>query len=299
MTTLRRAFKGNDDFETMKRIVSGDVMLPSAAVPGYPRELEAIVLTAMANDPNARFQTAQEMIEALDAFAQRAKLVGSNTAMGRFMVQLFGSKKEPWVEGSAPHGERTEITDEHAADESDDEKTTLIEEDQRDELRAAPRPLGQPDTSRAPTSPISSRRTGGEAAWNDAMPTQRQTPTPTPMPPPPAAVGPAPVPVSGKHQIKATLAGNPPPRTYSQPPVAMPANRLGSEHSQPGAPVMPPQLAASGPRPKVASHPPHASVREQSLSDVKLRNYRSWVLVLVLILAGIAAGVAIAMNADM
>ncbi len=103
LTTLRRAFKGNDDFETMKRIVAGDVIMPSVAVPGYPRELEAIILTALASDPNARFQTAQEMIEAIDAFAVRAKLTGSNTALGRFMTQLFGSKREPWVgdEGSA------------------------------------------------------------------------------------------------------------------------------------------------------------------------------------------------------
>jgi len=120
LTTLRRAFKGNDDFETMKRIVSGDVVLPSVAVPGYPRELEAITLTALATDPNARFQTGQELIEALDAFTVRAKLTGSNTAMGRFMVQLFGSKKEPWVEGgSTPNNLDTS--------EEDNEKTTLIE----------------------------------------------------------------------------------------------------------------------------------------------------------------------------
>jgi len=30
LTTLRRAFKGTDDFETMKRIVAGDVILPSS-----------------------------------------------------------------------------------------------------------------------------------------------------------------------------------------------------------------------------------------------------------------------------
>jgi len=120
LTTLRRAFKGNDDFETMKRIVAGDVVLPSVAVPGYPRELEAIILTAMANDPNARFQTAQELIEALDAFTVRAKLTGSNTAMGRFMVQLFGSRKEPWVEGARP-GERTEISDD-----DDNDKTNVV-----------------------------------------------------------------------------------------------------------------------------------------------------------------------------
>jgi serine/threonine protein kinase len=102
LTTLRRAFKGNDDFQTMKRIVSGEVVPPSIAVPGYPRELEAIVLTAMAGDVNARFQTGQELIEALDAFAVRAKLTGSNTAMGRFMLQLFGSRKEPWVDPGVP-----------------------------------------------------------------------------------------------------------------------------------------------------------------------------------------------------
>ncbi|MFN0251013.1 MAG: serine/threonine-protein kinase [Kofleriaceae bacterium] len=125
LTTLRRAFKGNDDFETMKRIVSGDVVLPSVAVPGYPRELEAIVLTAMANDSNARFQTGQELIEALDAFAVRAKLTGSNTAMGRFMTQLFGSKKEPWVGGGENHGDKTEISaDEHP--DPDNEKTSVV-----------------------------------------------------------------------------------------------------------------------------------------------------------------------------
>ncbi len=129
LTTLRRAFKGNDDFETMKRIVSNDIIPPSVAVPGYPRELEAIVLTALAGDSAARFQTAQELIEALDAFTVRAKLTGSNTAMGRFMTQLFGSKKEPWVEGARNHngqlpGEVTEITG--GDDPLDNEKTQLV-----------------------------------------------------------------------------------------------------------------------------------------------------------------------------
>ena len=35
LTTLRRAFKGKDDFETMKRIVAGDLVLPSTVVPGF------------------------------------------------------------------------------------------------------------------------------------------------------------------------------------------------------------------------------------------------------------------------
>ncbi|HET9992602.1 MAG TPA: serine/threonine-protein kinase, partial [Kofleriaceae bacterium] len=129
LTTLRRAFKGNDDFETMKRIVAGDVILPSVAVAGYPRELEAIILTAMANDPNARFQTAQEMTEALDSFAVRMKLTGSNTAMGRFMTQLFGSKKEPWVEHASDRTQISEQPPEH--DEGDNDKTMVVEDRDR------------------------------------------------------------------------------------------------------------------------------------------------------------------------
>jgi eukaryotic-like serine/threonine-protein kinase len=122
LTTLRRAFKGNDDFETMKRIVAGDVVLPSVAVPGFPRELEAIILTAMANDPTARFQTAHELIEALDAFAYRAKLTGSNSAMGRFMAQVFGSRREPWLPGAPQDGDQTEISDLDL----DDQQTVLV-----------------------------------------------------------------------------------------------------------------------------------------------------------------------------
>jgi serine/threonine-protein kinase len=109
LTTLRRAFKGNDDFETMKLIVAGDYMRPSVAVPGYPRELDQIVQTALAADPAARFQTAQQLLEALDAFAVREKLTGTNTALGRYMVQLFGSKKEPWVATTSQ--DATEISD--------------------------------------------------------------------------------------------------------------------------------------------------------------------------------------------
>jgi serine/threonine-protein kinase len=150
LTTLRRAFKGNDDFETMKRIVAGDVILPSVAVPGYPRELEAIVLTAMANDVNARFQTAQEMIEALDAFAVRAKLTGSNTAMGRFMVQLFGSKREPWVEGAA---DRTQVTEPSGEANVEDEKTLLVEGRQPPTDRMQrPMEMERPVMQRAPTA---------------------------------------------------------------------------------------------------------------------------------------------------
>jgi serine/threonine protein kinase len=136
LTTLRRAFKGNDDFETMKRIVAGDLVLPSTVIQGYPRELEAIILTALASDPNARFQTAQELIEALDAFTVRAKLTGSNTVMGRFMLQLFGTKKEPWIDVGAETDDHTLVTPAELEDYEDDNDETLVVSNRPDVQRA-------------------------------------------------------------------------------------------------------------------------------------------------------------------
>lgn len=161
LTTLRRAFKGADDFETMKRIVSGDILLPSVVVPGYPRELEAIILTAMANDPNARFQTAQEMIEALEAFAARTKLVGSTAALGRFMTEVFGPRGELGTEDGGT--DRTQVNAPPTREDADNVKTVVLQV--RDQARQAP-------GKSSPTSP-------DPAAWQQVEPRSRaHRPTP-------------------------------------------------------------------------------------------------------------------------
>jgi serine/threonine protein kinase len=258
LTTLRRAFKGNDDFETMKRIVAGDVILPSVAVPGYPRELEAIVLTAMANDPNARFQTAAEMIEALDAFAQRAKLVGSNTAMGRFMTQLFGSKKEPWVEGAdAP--DRTAISEPSVEieDAADNEKTIVVED------RRAPSPADA-------------------AAWQQAEARRPSVPFEQRTPP------------GGLSKPMPTLAGP------GVPPPAAPPLRFGTEPvSEVGAkPLVDANLGwRTGVNQPVMHVPAGSGARLDTNPagvEYRIRSNRGWILLVVLALAGIATGVALA-----
>jgi eukaryotic-like serine/threonine-protein kinase len=309
LTTLRRAFKGNDDFETMKRIVAGDVILPSVAVAGYPRELEAIILTAMANDPNARFQTAQEMIEALDSFTVRAKLTGSNTAMGRFMQQLFGAKKEPWIEG--PGGaERTEISDD-----SDNEKTHVVEDHQRpqrsdtandaqhehdvtaNERSGSRIPItrqgsaGMPMTAMAPVamahhavdnSPMVEPPMADASAWDNdppmrqSRPPQRspslpfETKTPTPDP-------------------SATFAG-----------VGVPVRMSSEPLSEPGArPLIDDKLGwTTGIKPLMNHSGSATRLETQMPVDYKLRSNRGWILVVVLMLLGLAAGVGIAMHWD-
>jgi hypothetical protein len=268
-------------------------------VPGYPRELEAIVLTAMANDPNARFQTGQEMIEALDAFAVRAKLTGSNTAMGRFMTQLFGSKREPWVEG--PGGpERTQIT-EPSGDELDpdnDEKTTLIEEKQQVRALTATVPQGRAATAQtAPgigqTGEVASLSASAAATdWNHDSRAGRQSPRPYEAPSRTPQNGSMPAPVSAPMSTLAGTGMSPVAQRIPQRPETEPGSKPldGMGWQSNPAPAFTPQPADGG-----------ATRLPSEYQDGKvpsLRASRSWIILAILMLVGLGAGVLIAMQSS-
>jgi tRNA A-37 threonylcarbamoyl transferase component Bud32 len=97
LTTVRRLFKSKNDFLTMSAIVSGEVPAPSSYRTDLPPELEAIMLKALAHDPENRFQTAEEMREALEQFAADKGLRMSTGALAGYMKQLFGHRPEPWL----------------------------------------------------------------------------------------------------------------------------------------------------------------------------------------------------------
>lgn len=59
---------GQDAGQTISRILEGAYLSPSSVLSDYPPELEAIVQRALERDPEQRFQTADEMRIALDAF---------------------------------------------------------------------------------------------------------------------------------------------------------------------------------------------------------------------------------------
>lgn len=63
-----RPFTGEHDPQVMAAIVMGEYPAPSAAMAGYPRELEAILARALGNDPDQRFPSAEHMRQALEAY---------------------------------------------------------------------------------------------------------------------------------------------------------------------------------------------------------------------------------------
>ena len=97
ISTQHRCFRADSDFDTMHRIVTGDVVRPTRLVQGYPQALEAIVMKALAVDANQRYQSAGALLEALEAFAVSARMSLSTMSLGRFMRDMFGDLTEPWL----------------------------------------------------------------------------------------------------------------------------------------------------------------------------------------------------------
>ncbi len=62
--------RGELDHQVMQRIMNGQCTPPSQVTPGYPRELDAIVMRSIANQPIQRFASAERMRMALEEWLQ-------------------------------------------------------------------------------------------------------------------------------------------------------------------------------------------------------------------------------------
>ncbi|HEX7843871.1 MAG TPA: serine/threonine-protein kinase, partial [Kofleriaceae bacterium] len=98
MLTTERLYRRGSDFENMNAIVTEPTPPPSARRPEVPPEVDELVLRLLAKDPDDRFQTADEVVEAVEAVAARTGSVLSPSALGRFVRELFGNRPEPWIE---------------------------------------------------------------------------------------------------------------------------------------------------------------------------------------------------------
>jgi serine/threonine protein kinase len=96
LSTCRKLFRGKSDFEVLKQIVDQPLPRPSNRVPGYPPELEQIVLRALARRPDDRYATAQDLQLDLEAFARDHKLAISPVTLSRLMTELFANKIDAW-----------------------------------------------------------------------------------------------------------------------------------------------------------------------------------------------------------
>ena len=88
LTTGRRLFYGTE-IELMTAIVERDVTPPSVWVPGYPAELERIVLTALARDRGRRYPSAQHLARELEQYCAGHGMVPTHQTLARYYASVF------------------------------------------------------------------------------------------------------------------------------------------------------------------------------------------------------------------
>jgi serine/threonine protein kinase len=100
-----RLFDGGTEARTIDAVRSRPIDPPSAVRPEVPRELDAIVLKALARDRDQRFRSAQEMSEALERFLLDREQWPTAKSFGQWLESLFGAEraslKEAIARGSA------------------------------------------------------------------------------------------------------------------------------------------------------------------------------------------------------
>jgi serine/threonine-protein kinase len=101
LLTSLRVFRVGGDLETISAVVHHEPPPPSHLAAAIPPDLDEVVMTALEKDPERRFASCADMLEALEAIAEREQLSTSQTTVRRFMRDLFGHRPEPWRELAA------------------------------------------------------------------------------------------------------------------------------------------------------------------------------------------------------
>jgi eukaryotic-like serine/threonine-protein kinase len=100
LTTGHRLFKGNNDFDILRKIADDPIPSPSATRPGYPAQLERIVTRALARRPQDRYDTAAAFQVDLEAYVGAVRLDSSPHSLGLFMRQVFAGAPIPQSRGT-------------------------------------------------------------------------------------------------------------------------------------------------------------------------------------------------------
>jgi serine/threonine-protein kinase len=91
-TIGQRPFSGGDALATLYALLEQPVVPPSQRMPGYPPELEAIVLKALERAADDRYQTAEELGRALEVWLVKQKLSVSDTDIASVLNSTIGER---------------------------------------------------------------------------------------------------------------------------------------------------------------------------------------------------------------
>jgi eukaryotic-like serine/threonine-protein kinase len=153
MLTGERLFTGTSELATLEAVRAAAVPPPSGKRPGLPAGLDAVVLRALAREPEDRHAWASDLRDALLPYAAG----GDPPALARLMARRFPAdlraeldrldrlRAEPLPRAPAAIPEATQVIDLHAPPGASDREEALP---------AAPAPAAPAATAGAPATPL-------------------------------------------------------------------------------------------------------------------------------------------------
>ena len=96
LTTGRRLYTGDSDFEVMRKLREEDPPRPSTVGFAYPLALERIVLKGLKRDREERYASAEELLLELEHFAREARLPVSSVRLSKYMREMFRVQIDAW-----------------------------------------------------------------------------------------------------------------------------------------------------------------------------------------------------------
>ena len=108
LLTGEMLFKGDTDLNTLEKVRDAKVIPPTKFNKEIPREIENILLKALAKEPQERYQSASEMQNDLEAYIHANKTMPGTLNLQNYMHTLF--KDEMEAEAKALEEEDTIVT---------------------------------------------------------------------------------------------------------------------------------------------------------------------------------------------
>jgi serine/threonine-protein kinase len=111
LLTGRRLFRRDTDIDTLCAVSEAVIQRPSECCPGLPPAVDAIVMRALARDPDQRYATARELGRDLARFSARGGEVSTCADVAGWLDELFPGgrqRRQQIVELSSHAGARSE-----------------------------------------------------------------------------------------------------------------------------------------------------------------------------------------------
>jgi serine/threonine protein kinase len=89
LLTERPLFATKNEYQTLMKVQRGDILPPSTFNQGCPPELDAIVLRALARDPDERFRHASDLRDALNAIRKQHNLQTTSRDIATWLEWAF------------------------------------------------------------------------------------------------------------------------------------------------------------------------------------------------------------------